>query len=611
MEPKKHSLWSNMRYVYKKVFHYNKKLTFQIPLQMFCELLAPVIGTIVPATAVGLITNGKSIRDFLLVLGGITFCYMIILFTKQYLYNVINIQNTLVRIKEFYLNNVVKLMTTDYINVEPQEKQLIIQRSINSLESNWVGPEFMMKNTPVFITNFIGLIIYGTMISILDLKIILVLTSMAILNIALTNYARSYEEKHKKDYVKYDRQISYLYDNSTSLINGKDVRIYQMEAWFYQLFKTLIKKRISWSTGIELRYFMPSLSDNILLFIRDFIAYGILITKTLNGEMDAAMFTLFVGIMSGFSNWLQQSVNAYSNLRRANLGVNDFRAYDEIEEVFRHNSNTKPLKKSKHPLTIEFKKVSFRYPGAEKDTITNLSLKIDGGEKIALVGINGAGKTTLVKLLSGLYYPTKGDILINGQSIKDYDIEEYHKLIGAVFQDVEILAFSIAKNVAACKEDEIDYKKVRYCLELAGLMDKVNGLKDKENTYLTQNLSKDGIMLSGGEMQKLMLARAIYKDAPIMILDEPTAALDPIAESELYEKYNNLTKNKTSLFISHRLSSTKFCDRIVFLENGQIVESGTHDELMRFKGKYANMYDIQSHYYKENLEVKGYEEEIL
>jgi len=376
-----------------------------------------------------------------------------------------------------------------------------------------------------------------------------------------------------------------------------------MEKWFYNLFRQLIKKRVSWSSKIEFRYFIHSLSDNILLCVRDLIAYGILITRVLNGGMDAAQFTFFIGIIAGFSTFRNQAVNSYSNLRRANLGVNDYRVMDSIGEVFNHSKGCELPKSQEHPLTIEFKDVAFRYPGAEKDTISNFSLKIDGGSKIALVGVNGAGKTTLVKLLTGLYYPTHGEILINGKSIREYNIEEYYRLIAVVFQDVQILAFTIAKNVAVCRDEHIDYERVSKCLELAGLKDKVDELKHKENTYLTQHLDKEGIMLSGGQMQRLMLARALYKNAPILILDEPTAALDPIAESEIYEKYNSLTRGKTSLFISHRLSSTKFCDRIIFLENGNIAEDGTHEQLITKGEKYAKMFEIQSHYYKENLEV--------
>ncbi|GKX67947.1 ABC transporter ATP-binding protein [Inconstantimicrobium mannanitabidum] len=603
----KYSLFKNMVYVYRRVFNFNKKLRFQIPLEMLSEILIPIMATVIPAIAVGLITDKASIQEFLLVMGGVTVLNAILLYLKQYLFTVIDMENTLARIQEFFFENSKKLMKTDYPNVEPQDKQILIQKAINSFSTNWVGIEFMMKSTPKFFVNIVGLITYGAMISSLNYIIIIILILMAVLNFILASYARNYDEKHKEDYVKYDRKIDYLYKNSTSLINGKDARIYKMETWFYNVFQQLIKKRVTWNKRVEYRYFLPSLSDNILLFIRDIVAYSMLISMVLDKEISVFTFTLFVGVIAGFSSWLNESVTAYSNLKRANMGVNDYRAYEEISEVFNHANGCEVPKPSDFPLTIEFKDVSFRYPGAERDTISNLNLKINGGSKIALVGNNGAGKTTLVKLLSGLYYPTEGKILVNGKSIKDYDIEEYYKLIGVVFQDVEVLAFTIAKNVAACEESMIDYSRINKCLELAGLKDKVDSLKDKEKTYITQSLNKDGILLSGGQMQRMMLARALYKNAPIIILDEPTSALDPIAESELYEKYNELTEDKTSLFISHRLASTKFCTRILFFENGKVAEDGTHEELMNMNGKYAQMFEIQSHYYKE--EVGGEENE--
>lgn len=594
----KYSLYKNIRYVYKKVFRFNKSLKIVIPLFIIFSILIPFIGSVIPAVAINIISNKLGIMFFVLTISGISIIYMIINYFKTYLENKILFENTFVRIKEFYIDSSIKLMKTDYANVEPQDKQILIQKQTNSINSNWVGPEFMMKNTPMLIINIIGLLGYGILISSINYYIIIILVIMTILNFILSLYARRYEEKHKNKYTKYDREVEYLYENSISLINGKDVRIYKMENWFYNLFRQLIKKRVKWHQRVEMRYFLPVLSDSILLAIRDLIGYSILVLMVIDNDINITNFTFFIGIISGFSTWLNQSVEAYTNLKRANLGVNDYRNYEEIKNKFLRDDSKKV--NFEFPLPIEFKNVSFRYPNDDKDTIKNLNLKIEGGSKIALVGINGAGKTTLVKLLSGLYYPTNGDIFIGGVNIKDIDIEEYYKLIGVVFQDVEILAFTIAKNITCTQDELIDKDKLWKCLDLAGLKEKVESLKDQENTFLTQTLSKDGLILSGGQLQKLMLARALYKDSPILILDEPTAALDPIAESKLYEDYNLLIENKTSLFISHRLSSTKFCDRILFLENGQIVEDGTHESLLKMKGKYAHMFNIQSHYYKED-----------
>ncbi len=534
-----------------------------------------------------------------MVLGGLTIINMLILFLKEYLGQRINMENTFMRVNKFAIENCYQAITTDYINVEPEDKQKIMKKALTAISSNWIGIELLLKNVPILIVNIAGLMVYGSMIYILDYKIILIFILMLVFNFGLSKLARNFEERKKEIYIDYDKQIDYLYHNSTTLANGKDVRIYRMENWFYQLFSELIKKRVFWTRRVEFMYFLPALSDNIILLIRDILAYSLLIHKVVEGGMGAAEFALYIGVIGGFSNWLNMAALAYTNLKRANLGVVDFREYQDIETVSNYGSgNTLPGSES-FPLSIELKNVSFCYPNATRNTLSNINLKIEAGSKLALVGINGAGKTTLVKLLCGLYYPTEGEILINGVQVQEFNIIDYYSLVGAVFQDMEYLAFSIAKNVAACEEKYIDYIRVRRCLELAGLKEKVDSLKYKEKTFLSQNMNHEGILLSGGEMQKLMLARALYKDAPIMILDEPTAALDPIAESELYEKYNNLTQEKTSLFISHRLSSTKFCDRIIFLEDGRMVEDGTHTELLKKQGKYAHMYQIQSHYYKE------------
>ena len=238
------------------------------------------------------------------------------------------------------------------------------------------------------------------------------------------------------------------------------------------------------------------------------------------------------------------------------------------------------------------------YPGADADTIHDLSLTVHPGEKLAIVGLNGAGKTTLVKLLCGLLDPVQGAVLLNGRDIRAFDRRKYYALFSAVFQEFSVLDVTIAEQIAQCAEG-IDYKRIADCAEKAGLTAMIERLPEGLQTHMGREVYLDGVLFSGGETQRLMLARALYKNGPILLLDEPTAALDPIAENDIYMKYNDMTAGKTSVFISHRLASTRFCDRIIFIADGNIAEEGTHESLLALGGAYAKLFEVQSRYYQE------------
>lgn len=293
-------------------------------------------------------------------------------------------------------------------------------------------------------------------------------------------------------------------------------------------------------------------------------------------------------------------VRANSEMMRCNWWISAYRSFLALWSPYGDagRESGSGSEKIRCGVSIEFRDVCFRYPDAEEDVIHHLNLKIQAGENIALVGVNGAGKTTLVKLLCGFYHPDSGQILVNGKNIEEYPSASYRELLGAVFQDMMVMAASVAENVACCREEDIDAKRLWQVLRLADIEDKIKSLPRQEKTMVTNFLDEDGVLFSGGEMQRMILARALYKDAPLLLLDEPTSALDPMAETAVYEKYHALSEGKTTVFISHRLASTKFCDRILFFEGGEIREDGTHEELMERKGSYAEMFSIQSQYYK-------------
>lgn len=244
---------------------------------------------------------------------------------------------------------------------------------------------------------------------------------------------------------------------------------------------------------------------------------------------------------------------------------------------------------------IEFKNVSFKYPGSDYYALKNINLKIDNGTKLAIVGRNGSGKTTLVKLMCRFYDVTKGEILINGVNIKDYTQESIMQLYSVVFQDFKMFSLPLYQNLSG--NDSINIKKLSECLEQANIKARVEKLPNKEHTYLYKDIDENGVEISGGEAQKLALARALYKDAPIVVLDEPTAALDPLAENDMYSRFNSFVKGRTAIYISHRLSSCVFCDKIAVFQNSQLVEYGTHKSLLDKQGEYFELWNSQAKYY--------------
>ncbi|MBQ7925796.1 MAG: ABC transporter ATP-binding protein [Lachnospiraceae bacterium] len=591
------STWQNIRLVMGALFKCYPQTRWQVPVYMISRVGIPFLDSLIPAVMIQAILDG-SVKDFVwTVVGILTLNGVLSLIQKVLNMELLN-RGVYTRLRYFFDRFLLKNLETDYANVEPQKQQKMIQKGCMALNSNWVGPEQLTRTTIEFVIQLLGLITYFSVIVSLDVRIMVVLVLMFVSGVAIRTFARNYSYTHREENTEVYRKRDYIKRSSLDLKAGKDVRIYQVQDWFHQVFEQLRNQAKAYQVKVEIPWFFSSVSDQFWMSVRDILAYSVLIGMVLAGEMEVATCTLLIGMIGNACNWMWNLSDNYSAMKKASLEVDDMQKVMKMPEHFLREGG-EPIPDGKQALKIEFRDVCFRYEGAETDTLSHLSFVIQPGEKLALVGNNGAGKTTLVKLLCGLYRPTAGQILVDNRDISRMNLKEYYTLLSVLFQDVNSLAFTIATNVTGLSKEDVNQERLQMSLQRAGLWEKVQQLEQGVETYITQTIDESGIQLSGGETQKMLLARAIYKDAPILVLDEPTSALDPIAESAIYEEYNQMTNEKTSLFISHRLASTKFCDRIFFLEGGSIVEQGSHEELMKLGGRYKEIFDIQSHYYQE------------
>ena len=600
---KKNSVLKNIGIALKAWFKRYPSAWLLLPVYLILRIATPFVTTLIPSLAIRSISAGD-VRNFVILIVIAVTVFWIVSGASNILGTFVQVQRTYTRLGHFTELFTHKAVTTDYENVEPQKKQKLLGKAANSIGSNFVGVEKVMTETTELAVIVFGIISYGTAVFVLDWRILLVTFAMFIEDVALRTYAIKYSDAHREESSEIWRKKNYIKQKSFNVSAGKDIRIYQLGRWFNSLFVEIIKARAKFEKKQQLVWFYPTLSGMFFNFARNILAYAILIKKVLDGSMDIATFTLYLGLLEGFTNWIYTLSQRFNDLRKSSHEFNDLHEFLNLPERNRaceveNEADAKgdSDRLNTQPPEIVFHNVSFAYPDVEKSTINNLDFTIKPGEKIALVGNNGAGKTTIVKLLTGLYHQTSGDILINGKTIDQLGLEKYQDNISVLFQDTNPMAFTVMENVSGAEEAETDKQKMWDSLETAGLKEKIESLAQKEMSYITQNFSPDGILLSGGETQKLLFAKTIYKNGNFLILDEPTSALDPIAESKIYEEYNNLAEGKTAVFISHRLASTKFCDRIFFLENGTITEVGSHEELMKKGGKYKEMFDIQSQYY--------------
>lgn len=499
-----------------------------------------------------------------------------------------------------------KMIQMDYQTFLSAKGKVIMEKARQVISSpNWGCVSFLQRLTEL-IEAMVGLVVYCIIIGNLHPILLLLLVILFVVEMGWGYYAEKKKHQQKDEKAKVDRKLNYLAYGMRGLKEAKDIRIYSMRGILREINKGIIAEKETVETKIQKWELSHMMITALLIFIRDGFCYFYLITRFLEGEMSIGNFTVYFAVITGVGEWLTKLAYSISAYTEVSNYITDFRDFLELGATVKKQN--KVLQHFEQPIEFRFENVSFSYKIASEEgtrnisVIKNLNLVIHGGEKLALVGVNGAGKSTFIKILCGMQKPDKGRVLINGNDIQNIMPENYFSLFAAVFQKSQLLPVSIEDNIIQGGEE--DSKRMWDCIRLAGLEEKIKSLPKQEKTTVVKQISEEGVDLSGGQQQRLFLARALYKNAPVLILDEPTAALDPIAENDIYQKYNELTKGKTSVFVSHRLSSTRFCDRILFMEQGEIVEIGSHEELMGIGGKYADMYAVQSEYYKNTVQTQ-------
>lgn len=537
---------------------------------------------------------GTSDRLHLAVIAGVLIISQQILkFGSQFCYHYNGNIGTFRFVRHTNMLLVQKNMHTDYENNE--------RTSVNdAMQKAYAGSDYISSSTVNTLRSFVGnitlIIGLGAILSMLNPVMVALVAVPAIANYYINRHRMMWIWNMADNWQNFDRQLNYINRASGDFSCAKDIRLFNMPKFFTQLYKRSFERRLNWYEQQDEWSFRHEILTSIEQNIGNFICYAYVIWLVYSKNIGAGDFVLYFGCITQLSNAVYNVFDNYSGFQWLANNISYAREYLEMPD-HTNRGEGEPLPTDN--FEIEFRNVSYTYYKADEPTIRNLSFTLHNGERLALVGLNGAGKTTLIKLMCGLYDPTGGEILLNGKPVSAYNRDDYFTLFSAVFQDISELPVSIAENISGEIYEHTDKEKLFCCIKQAGLYEMVMSLPEKERTHLVRNLYDDAIELSGGQKQKMALAKALYKNAPILLLDEPTAALDPIAEQEMYLNYAKFSQGKASVFISHRLASTRFCDRIILLENGGISETGTHSQLMESGGKYAQLFELQSSYYND------------
>lgn len=567
------------------------------------QVALSVVLMILPKLVLDAVQTGCNFNEFMKDIVWVGMLFALLTVANMYFHNQIaRISQTFLyrRLNMFWEK---KMLSMRFEALFSGEGKIKIEKARQHISSpNWGIVELLGRETAV-LEAILGLIVYSFVVGKLHILMLLFLCILFVIELFVGLKVEKKKQSYKEEKAKADRRINYIAYGTKGMEEAKDIRIYSMIPMLREITNAVIQRKCKVESDIQRWQFFHMIVTAVLILIRDSVGYIFLIYLFLKKDMSVGDFSMYFTAISGIGMWLTKIAGSLSDYKEAVGYAEDFYDFMRLpdDEMDAGNGSFET------PVSFEFQNVHYSYFISDDEgeqaipVIKGLSFKVEKGEKIAVVGVNGAGKSTMVKLLCGMLVPDKGRILVNGKDIATMHKRSYYSLFAAVFQNSRLLPVSIADNIMMGKTMP-DNEKLWDVLKAVGLETKVRSLPEKEQTKIVKKIT-GGIDLSGGQEQKLLLARALYKDAPVLVLDEPTAALDSISENEIYQNYNELTDGKTAFFVSHRLASTRFCDRIFLLQDGRIAEEGSHEELMKFGGAYADMFRVQSKYYTERMEA--------
>lgn len=593
----KYNLWQNTGFMLRTSRKYAKSV---FPLCIVLALLSAgksVAELLIAPAILNKIELSASLGSVVFTIAAFALVLMLLSGLRSYVDTNALFGRIAVRSQGIYLSISRKYAKTSYPNLLNTDFLALGKKASAACDANSEASEAIWTTLTDLMTSCIGFVVYLALLTNLKLWLAALVAATTAVSYFASKRINEWGYLHRSEELELTKRIEYANKTATSREFAKDIRMFGLRGWLEDLWGSTMRLYSAFCAKRERKYIWANIIDIVLTFLRNGIAYAFLIGITVKNGLPASQFLLYFAALSGFAQWVVEILDKLSVMHKQSLDISTIREFLDWDEPFDLNGGERIAFEPNKQYEIRLDDVSFRYPKADKDTLSHINLTVHPGEKLAIVGLNGAGKTTLVKLVCGFLDPTEGRILLNGEDIRKFNRNDYYALFSAVFQEFSVLDVTVKENVAQCV-DGIDETRVWQCIDKAGLTEKIKSLPKGIETHLGRRVFKDGVEFSGGQTQRLMLARALYKNAPILVLDEPTAALDPIAENDIYQKYNDMTHGRTSFFISHRLASTRFCDRIIFVDGGKIAEEGTHDELLKNGGGYAYLFEVQSKYYR-------------